>query len=116
MNKLEIGFGSQKIETLGGEGIAGYYVPRYVRGHLDDILTQAIAFRCEDSTILMISIDTLGVASEFVRSVSERIESAVGIPRDRIYISATHTHTSPWSLRRQCSRPTPKKQNITEKG
>ncbi len=95
MNRFEIGFGSRKIETLGGEGIAGYYVPRYVRGHIDDILTQAIALRCEDSIILMISIDTLGVKSEFVRSVSERIESAVGIPRDRIYISATHTHTSP---------------------
>lgn len=95
MNKLEIGFGSQKIETLGGEGIAGYYVPRYVQGHLDDILTQAIAVRCEDSTILMISIDTLGVTAEFVSSVSERIENAVGISKDCIYVCATHTHTSP---------------------
>lgn len=45
------------------------------------------------NTVLMISVDL--IHSEFVDSVRSDISEKTGVPMDRIYITATHTHAGP---------------------
>jgi len=45
------------------------------------------------NTVLMISVDL--IQSEFVDSVRPEISEITGVPENRIYITATHTHAGP---------------------
>ena len=95
MNRLEIGFSAVNITPCEGIGIAGYFIPRFVKGVLDDIYTQALAVRCGESTALLISVDNVGLKDTLIREIAEKIERETGVSRDAVLIGATHSHTAP---------------------
>jgi putative membrane-bound dehydrogenase-like protein len=48
----------------------------------------------EDEPVVLIAVDNLGVSAEIVAEIAKRLEKK-GVKRDRLAITATHTHTAP---------------------
>jgi hypothetical protein len=59
------------------------------------ITAQAAAFGDGDQTSLMLAVDACGLPSDVVESVTGAINASHGIPRERINISCTHSHSCP---------------------
>ena len=96
MNRLQAGYAKVNINPSLGIGIYGYYVPRYAKGFLDDLEASALAVSDGEKTLLLFSVDTGAVAAEIARTVCEEVERATGILKENVFISASHTHTSPF--------------------
>ena len=95
--KLSAGFARVDVTPLLGIGISGYYVPRTASGVLDPLEANALALRCGDEALVLLSVDNCGLAATAVYDQCRaRVAQAVGIPADSVFISATHTHTSPF--------------------
>ena len=93
MNNLAVGFAKVNINPPMGHAIYGYYVPRFVKGFLDDVEVSAMVLGCGEERVALVSVDVCGVATSLVGEWSAAIEAATGIPADNVIISATHTHT-----------------------
>jgi putative membrane-bound dehydrogenase-like protein len=48
-----------------------------------------------DKPALLITVDNLGIPDALVAEVAARLQKHVTLPRDRLAITATHTHTAP---------------------
>lgn len=59
------------------------------------ITAQAAAFGDGDQTSLMLAVDACGLPSDVVESVAGAISASHGLPRERINISCTHSHSCP---------------------
>ena len=97
MEKLNIGFGSVIINSEIGAPIYGYYVPRFVKGVLDDLTASALAIKLGGKTIVMVSIDNCGLIKSVVESIMDEVNKNTGIDTKNIIISCTHTHTAPYA-------------------
>ncbi len=95
MNNFKVGYAMVNINPMLGIGIRGYFVPRFAKGFLDDLEAHALALSCGGETILMISVDTCTIEGERYGQYLDKISKASGIAREKIFISATHTHTGP---------------------
>jgi len=95
MNTLKIGFARVNINPPLGIFIAGYYIPRFAKGFLDDLEATALAFECSGTPLLMISVDVVGINKDMGAEFKAAIANATGIPAENIVLSATHTHTGP---------------------
>ena len=95
MNDLKIGYAEVNINPPLGIGIEGYYVARFAKGFLDDMLASAMAVQSGDNTVIMISADHIGFGAQFPR-YRAAIAEAAGIPVDNVYLACTHTHTGPF--------------------
>ena len=90
------GFARTDITPLLGIGISGYYVPRFAEGVLDSLEANALALRCGEKILVFISVDNCGLAPTCVFDrCRERAARAAGTSPDAVFLSATHTHTSP---------------------
>lgn len=94
-NLLKVGYARINANPPLGIGVAGYYIPRFAKGFLDDIEVSALALECNAKTILLISVDSCGVDKELLDEYFELIEQKTGISKEQIFLSATHTHTGP---------------------
>ncbi len=94
MNKLNVGFSKVNINPPLGISIAGYYIPRYAKGILDDTNISGVAFECGDKKILIMSIDVCTVGTALAKLCAEKIEEATGVSKENIFITATHSHTA----------------------
>ena len=95
MNKLNVGFAKVNINPPLGIDIAGYYVPRFAKGFLDDLEVNTMVLSCDDKKIALISADLCGIITEFGEEVRTKIAENTEISFESIFISATHTHTGP---------------------
>jgi len=95
MNDLRIGYGCSVINGECGMGIEGYFVPRYVKGRLDDLTAQAIYISLGGEAAIILSLDVIGIRKELTDKISAKIEAELGVCKDSIFVSATHTHTAP---------------------
>jgi hypothetical protein len=95
MNKLLTGYHKLTINPPLGIGIAGYFVPRFAQGFLDDICASAFALACDDERVLIISVDACMLDTPLIARYCAAIEHATGIAKDRIFFTNTHTHTGP---------------------
>ena len=90
------GFARTDITPLLGIGISGYYVPRTARGVLDSLEANVLALRSGESTVIFISVDNCGLAPTCVYDrCRERVAEAARTSPEAVFLSATHTHTSP---------------------
>ncbi len=92
---LKVGYSEVVANPPLGIGVAGYYVPRFAKGFLDDITVSAVVLICGGKQIALLSADNLYISRELVKKYCEKIEKATGIPKDNVFISATHSHTAP---------------------
>ncbi len=95
MNNLKVGFSAVNANPPLGISVAGYYKPRFAKGFLDDIMVKALVLQCGDKKIALISVDNCSIKEHLSKPWMEEIEAVTGIPKDNIFLSATHTHTGP---------------------
>ncbi|HEX5221902.1 MAG TPA: neutral/alkaline non-lysosomal ceramidase N-terminal domain-containing protein, partial [Verrucomicrobiae bacterium] len=75
------GFGSRRTES---EGVT------------QKIYAEALAFEDkQQGPAIIITVDNLGVSDEITSEIAARLAKSVGLKRERLAISATHTHTAP---------------------
>ena len=94
MNKLNVGFSKVNINPPLGISVAGYYVPRFAKGFLDDTNISGIAFECDGKKIIVLSVDLCLLKTPHAKFCAEKIEEATGVSKDNIFITATHSHTA----------------------
>jgi hypothetical protein len=96
---IKFGFASQKITPEIGVQLAGFLGERRALGIHDDLFAKALYLNFSDKNkYIFIVLDTVAVFKEFSMKISESIEKESGIPREHIFISATHTHSGPEGL------------------
>lgn len=95
MNKLQIGYAEEKINPKLGIAIEGYYVPRFVKGILSDLKAIAVAVKCGTETAVIISIDNCELFASVIEKIKIAVQKKTGISKNKLFISATHTHTGP---------------------
>ena len=96
MNTLQIGFSRVNITPPLGVGMAGYYRKRTAEGVLDELEVNCICAACEETKVLLISVDHIGTIRKVLDAIREEIATVTQIPTDAIYIHCTHTHTGPF--------------------
>ena len=94
---LQVGYARESIMPesvipLAGVGI----IDRDYTGVLDTLYATCIALTDETgNTALLITVDLLNSAVEYTDPAKLQISQATGIPKERIMISASHTHSAP---------------------
>ena len=74
--------------------LAGYFFERRAKGILDPIYLNAIAFSDEKETAVIITADMLNIAATFDDRFRQKVEEFTGVPRNHVWISCLHQHTS----------------------
>lgn len=98
MSKLKVGFSRLDITPPIGIPISGYYEKRYAKGYLDRLEVHAIAFSNGDKKAIIMNLDMLHIPNDFCAEQREIISEFCGVPYDAIFVTCTHTHTSPSCL------------------
>jgi hypothetical protein len=77
--------------------LAGYGArDRPSDGVLHDIHAKALALQDEQgATSVLVTADLLGFAADMSETISQRVRELYGIPRDRLILNASHTHSGP---------------------
>ena len=96
MSNFCVGYAEANINPTLGIGIEGYYVPRFAKGYLDDLLASALALKCGDRKILMITADQIGFPTPMSLRYRKAIAAKCGIPMEDIFLACSHTHTGPF--------------------
>ena len=78
-----------------GIPIVGYFHKRVADGVLDPLNVECVAVSDGTNSALIYCVDDLGLGRVFITRAFTAITAATGVPRERIYIHATHTHTGP---------------------
>jgi hypothetical protein len=63
-------------------------------GVLDPLMAQALAIKTGGESYIFITSDTFLLRRKFHQEVALKLERSLGIPRDHIVISASHSHSS----------------------
>lgn len=79
----------------------GNWRGRVSTGILDTLYATCIALTTGEQTVLLYTTDLKLVTKNFSEVTRDEISAATGVPRENIYLSATHTHSSvairyPW--------------------
>ena len=65
-------------------------------GKTHDLFSKALAIQDESGdTFIIVTTDLVGISAATSKAVSESIEAKHGIPRERIMLTASHTHSGP---------------------
>ncbi len=96
MNTLRAGFSRLNVTPPMGIEISGYFVPRFADGVLDDLFVDALALEAGENKVLLITLDNCLPDASFLDGCRQEISQVTCVPMDAIFISATHTHTSPY--------------------
>jgi hypothetical protein len=95
MSIFKVGFSRVNINPVMGTPICGYYKERFAEGILDDLEVNVLALEYDEKRAAMLCFDLLGVTTEAVAILKDRISEKTGLAKDAIFISGTHTHTGP---------------------
>ena len=93
MAKLQVGYASSNINPPLGLYVAGYFVPRYARGFIDDVEVGAIVLKMGRKTIALVSVDHCGINRQITEDYFKVIKERTGLSKNSVFISSTHTHT-----------------------
>jgi len=82
-----------------GVSLAGYFHDRVAARVRDPLYVRALVLATPDGdhadSIALVSMDLCAVTRLFVDEAKRRIHEELGIPPERVMVSATHTHTGP---------------------
>lgn len=94
---LYAGFSRQSITPdysapLGGYGNA---MGRFSEKVLDDLYMTCVAITSGEETILLFTGDILSFSNEMLVQIRSVVTKATGVPGEKTYFTATHTHSAP---------------------
>jgi neutral ceramidase len=90
---LSIGYAQVDITPPLGTSMPGYFSGRQAEGLLDPLLIKSLAFTRDETTIVILAVDLIGVKKDVVEQIQQAIHNITGLTSDRLFIHATHTHT-----------------------
>ena len=95
MNKIKIGWSEVSIVPEGKRvDLAGQFYER-ISGEVETpISVTALAMECGDDHVVFVGCDLISVGTALVRDVRELLPENCGFDKDKLIISAIHTHTS----------------------
>ena len=121
MANIQAGFARLDMTPPLGVCMNGYFFERRGEGVLDPLYLNAAAFKDDEKLAVVMVCDLEGIASVTMNRWVPEIAEKVGIPREALFISCTHTHTGPhlpgsihpsdpqydqWLFRRMCDAAT----------
>jgi hypothetical protein len=66
------------------------------RGILSDLLAKALAIEDDSgSRLVLLTLDLIAVSRGITNAVAEQVERSCGLPRERVMVFASHTHSGP---------------------
>lgn len=83
-----------------GIPMVGYFSKRNATKILDPLCVECVAVSDGKNTALIYSVDDLHLTNPFFKKAFPAITAATGVPRDRIFVHSTHTHTGPADWKR----------------
>ena len=94
---LSAGFAKVNITPDYPCGLGGYGNPaaRLHDAVQEDIYTTCIALTEGDDTILIYTADVSTISASTANVFRDIISPAIGVPKEKIFIAATHTHSAP---------------------
>ena len=95
MSQIKIGWSEVSIVPEGRKiALVGQFYERISDTVETPISVTALAMDSGKDCVVFVSCDLLFVSSDLVRRVRERLPDDCGFPKDKLIISAIHTHTS----------------------
>ena len=94
MNKLQAGFARVDITPPMGAAINGYFVIREADGIRDPLEASCIALSCGEKAVVLLSLDNLGIPTDYMQPLWAAVCGATGLPREAVFIHCTHAHTA----------------------
>ena len=93
--EFKAGFARVDVTPPLGIPLVGYFSHRVSDGVLDSLYVDCVAVSDSTNSALIYCVDDLHLTNPFIVKAFESITKATGIPRERIYVHATHIHTGP---------------------
>lgn len=95
--ELKVGYSRVKITPETPISISGYGDEpiRISEGVRDDLYATCIAITQGEDTVLLFALDLLGIGDWLANKMRETICPATGVPANRVYFCASHTHSGP---------------------
>ena len=90
---FEAGFARVEATPPLGIPIPGYFCHRVADGVLDPLYVDCVAVSDGANRALVYCVDDIHLTNPFFEKAFPAIMAATGVPRDRIYVHSTHTHT-----------------------
>lgn len=96
-NTLLAGYGRVDVTPDWEVGLTGYQNSerRKTTMVLDPVYVTCIAVRSGETTALLYTVDFTSICEPHNDKIRSMVEKELGIPGDYVYVSATHTHSSP---------------------
>jgi hypothetical protein len=91
--EFKAGFARVDVTPPLGIPIPGYFKMRIADGVLDPLVVECVAVSDGANSALIYSVDDVHLTNPFFEKAFPAITAATGVPRDRIYVHSTHTHT-----------------------
>ena len=94
---LQAGYGRENITPDFPVGMGGYSDAETRKSGvvLDYIYTTCVAFNDGEQTILVYTMDVLGLSDSAMEKIRQQVTTYTQIPNENIFIGATHTHSAP---------------------
>ncbi len=92
---LRCGFASAEITPPVGYRMSGYFYERFSTGVANPLRTKVVAFEQGDTRAIWVFCDLIGVPFQLTSIIRDDISKQHDVPRENIFIGATHTHTGP---------------------
>jgi len=97
MNKnvyFEVGIGETEITPP--EGITGRLGINHTLYIKHPIFARALAFKTKQGIIVQITCELVGLTRGTISRIHTKLENELGLDRNNIILTCTHTHCSPW--------------------
>ncbi|HEY3398876.1 MAG TPA: hypothetical protein VGM19_14570 [Armatimonadota bacterium] len=88
-----VGSAVVKINPPLGSSVPGYFEDRKATGIHDDLQAHALVIAGEDP-LAILSLDLIAVPHDMVLELRRQAQAELGIPGERLFVHATHTHTA----------------------
>jgi len=92
---LALGTAVVEVTPPVGHRMSGYFYERFSTGTQNPLQAKALVLRQGQQSAVWVFCDLVGVPREVTSAVRTQAAEATGVPRERIFIAATHTHTGP---------------------
>ena len=91
--QYRVAAGAVDLTPAVGTFMAGYGADRQATGALDTLWGKVLVVQAATETLVLITLDNIGLTRPDVRRIQQRIGRA--LPQSRIVVSSTHTHAGP---------------------
>jgi neutral ceramidase len=108
VKQLKAGAAAGSITPVKSQFLYGYpHVERWSTGVHDPLLSSAIYLNDGHNDCIISANDIVGFDKPLIQQIKAGIFEQTGIPLDRIFISATHTHSGPRTVMHNSSEADP---------